>query len=437
MKLNSILVFLILPVLLATASVHAEDVLVLDDGVENKNSMTWPMLPGESVSDLAIKFYPKNKVMQRLFTAKALSLNYETMPKLNPNADFSVPTAVVIPTLKSLSYSTQVIKSAHQKSEKNLQMSYNMMDAARRVPKSLLDEYEYLVTRNTFLKEELAKLNEKLVFLQSKLNDLKLILDKTISLPKKKVFKNLDAKIIKQEIKPAPVPMPKNPTFDLVNINALLTALGLALVAGLGFYLHKQNRKKASKKSLSGLTQVPTTLGFDDTWQKTEQYFDTKTGVPLNTDTQVGDLNERSILDEAKFLMSKSQPNEAIEHIKWSIRAQPKVSISLWMYLLEIFKETNQKEEFESYAKVMHQTFNVMTPAWEEKDVALVIAQSLEEFSHIMEKLTGMWPNDSAINYLRGLINDNRNGERGGFGKAVIDEIVQLIAVLEARKELV
>ena len=63
--------------------------------------------------------------------------------------------------------------------------------------------------KNEFLKNELAKLNEKLIFLQGKLKDLKLTLDKTLGgqsvnqsseqstiaeLPTKKVFKNLDAK---------------------------------------------------------------------------------------------------------------------------------------------------------------------------------------------------------------------------------------------------
>jgi hypothetical protein len=38
---------------------------------------------------------------------------------------------------------------------------------------------------------------------------------------------------------------------------------------------------------------------------------------------------------------------------------------------------------------------------------------------------------------LRGLIADNRGGERIGFGKDVVEEILMLIAVLDTRKELV
>jgi hypothetical protein len=53
-----------------------------------------------------------------------------------------------------------------------------------------------------------------------------------------------------------------------------------------------------------------------------------------------------------------------------------------------------------------------------------------------MEKLYSVWPDDDARRYLQNLINDNRNGERGGFGQAVLDEILTLIRVLDVRKDL-
>jgi len=435
MKLNSLFVFLVTTVLILISNAQAGDVLRLDDGIEN--TITWPMLPGESVEKLAAKFYPKNIVMQRHFTAKVISLNAESMPKLNAREDFSVPTAVVIPTLKSLSYRAQAIKSAHSKyNQQSLRMSYNMIDSVRHVPKSLLEEYDYLVTRNTFLKEELEKLNEKLTFLQSKLNNLKLILDKSLSLPVKKSYKNLDAKIIQSNrvttAKPVEKPDLMSKILNSFNMNAFLASIGMVLVASLATFLIRNNHKKSQRRTLLGDLKIETSLGFDDTWQQPNQIqVDTKTGVPLNTNTLVDDLNEGSILDEAKFLMSKGQPNEAIEHIKWSIRAKPKSSVNLWLYLLEIFKQQNQKEEFENFAKVMHRTFNVMTPIWEDKNVAIVVAETLEEFPHICEKLSDLWPKESAIIYLRNLIKDNRNGERTGFGKDITEEILLLIAILE------
>jgi hypothetical protein len=46
-----------------------------------------------------------------------------------------------------------------------------------------------------------------------------------------------------------------------------------------------------------------------------------------------------------------------------------------------------------------------------------------------------MWPTAEAKDYLRGLITDSRDGERAGFGKAVLSEILFLIALLDTRKD--
>ena len=46
-----------------------------------------------------------------------------------------------------------------------------------------------------------------------------------------------------------------------------------------------------------------------------------------------------------------------------------------------------------------------------------------------------MWPSHQSKNYLRSLITDKRNGERAGFGKAVLSEILLLIALLDTRQD--
>lgn len=45
-------------------------------------------------------------------------------------------------------------------------------------------------------------------------------------------------------------------------------------------------------------------------------------------------------------------------------------------------------------------------------------------------------PGELATVYLRGLINDNRGGDRTGFGKAVLNEVLMLVAMLDIRKDL-
>lgn len=99
-----------------------------------------------------------------------------------------------------------------------------------------------------------------------------------------------------------------------------------------------------------------------------------------------------STLSEAKLLMSINRHQDAIAYLKLMIESQPKASINHWLYLLEIFRKLNLKDDFEAYAKGLHNIFNVMTPVWYETEISIVVPQSLEEFPHIVEKLCSVGP---------------------------------------------
>ena len=157
----------------------------------------------------------------------------------------------------------------------------------------------------------------------------------------------------------------------------------------------------------------------------TQQNSATKTIQPITDATLV----------EAELLMSIHRSQDAIDHLKLSIGANPKTSINHWLYLLEIFRKLNLKEEFEKYAAGLKANFNVTTQAWDDSIAPGTLPQYLEEFPNIMEKLYPIWPSDQAKYYLRSLIIDNRDGERAGFGKAVLSEILLLIALLDTRQD--
>ena len=170
MKLNLNLVFLLALILsslvLSTSIVAiADDALILDAELQDTNSMTWPMLPGENLNDVARLFYPKNQTMQQQFMAKTLRLSSNIQADLNPVKRFETPTLLVIPTLKSLSYSKNGTNESRKKPRKQkLQLSYDIGRTIEQVPAKLLQDYQWLVSKNAFLKEELAKLNKKIIF---------------------------------------------------------------------------------------------------------------------------------------------------------------------------------------------------------------------------------------------------------------------------------
>lgn len=456
----------------------ADDALRLDSSSlsvqDDASSMTWPMLPGESVNDLARMFYPNNKAMQQQFVAKTLRLNSETESNLKATKRFESPTLLVIPTLKSLSNKSlakNAVKSSKKSNKQSLKMSYGLKQVVEQLPQKLMQDYEELVSKNVFLKEQLIKLNEKIVFLQAKLDDLKLIFDKTLVLPSndlqaqasasvanlpvaippdasqpntsqpatKKVFKNLNKQAPAPTSEPTIAPAVTPSFFDSLNmdlVKALLAAVALLLLGA--FALKKYRERMFENLSFAATKMQHTVSDFSG-------YFEDKSSVKKEQNLEVvqqvkaaKEIETRlsATLEEAKLLLSVNRATDAIAHLKATISAQPKASLNHWLYLLEVFRKLNMKDEFEQYAESLHQTLNVMTPVWYEKSAAIYVPLSLEEFPHIMEQLYGVWPGELASVYLRSLISDNRGGDRVGFGKEVVGEILFLIELIHSYKDI-
>ena len=355
-------------------------------------------------------------------------------------------------------------------------MSYGLKQALESVPQKLRQEYDQLVNKNAFLKEQLIKLNQKIVFLETKLVELKLIFDKTLTLPDlplvnsealtspvvqnttqpttpttieptvKKVFKNLsqaeNTKAHKKTQSTETGAPAEHSWFNSINADLVKAALAIAALLLLGTFLLKKYRQRMFEKLSFTATKIQNTVNDFSGYYEKKIVADEESSAAVQQQQAAKEVETRlsATLEEAKLLMSVNRGTDAIAHLKMTIQSQPKASINHWLYLLEVFRKLNLKNEFEEYADNMHETFNVMTPVWYEKEVAIntvmIVPQSLEEFPHIMEQLYGVWPGELATVYLRSLITDNRGGERVGFGKAVVSEILMLIALLDTHKDI-
>ena len=378
----------------------ANDALTLDNALstnsqpaqtEQKNSMTWPMLPGESLADVARLFYPNNKTMQQKFVTQALKLSAETAPSLKPTQRFEQPTLLLIPTLKSLSkISASKVKN---KNKQALKMSYGLKQALESVPQKLRQEYDQLVNKNAFLKEQLIKLNQKIVFLETKLVELKLIFDKTLTLPDlplvnsealtspvvqnttqpitlattapavKKVFKNLNQAENTKANKPPQIPAVQAPTepswVDNINADLIKAALAMAALLLLGAFLLKKYRERMFAKLSFTATKIQNTVtDFSGYFEKTKVAKQEESPEAVQQQQAAKEVEARlsATLEEAKLLMSVNRGTDAIAHLKMTIQSQPKASINHWLYLLEVFRKLNLKNEFEEYADNMHET---------------------------------------------------------------------------------
>ena len=525
MKLKLILVCMLALIFGGNVWAQTADSLALENDLQSaqeSNNMTWPMLPGESLNDVARLFYPKSVVMQRLFISKTLRLNTEKHAQLSAGARFAEPTLLVVPTLKSLSKNVQIKQAAAQKPRvSRLQITTDFESLLNKVPVKFKQEYEFWVSKNELLKQQLAILKQKIVFLESKLNNLTLVWEKTLSLPAgetvainadkstnanpnaklssdqtannnnannvavdasnitngatnvagvastlttnagsvantgtnagastgRKVFKNLNQNSNQKSVTNAsatimqPAQAPNN-LLDYLTTDFAKIVLAVGALLLLAALLLKQYRERMFAKMSFVATSMQATI--QETIVDFGGYLKPKLPEPDDTPEAkqqaqaAKEVEARldSTLSEAKLLMSINRHQDAIAHLKLTIESQPKASINHWLYLLEIFRKLNLKDDFEAYAKGLHDIYNVMTPVWYETEISIVVPQSLEEFPHIVEKLCSVWPGELATVYLRGLINDNRGGDRTGFGKAVLNEVLLLVAMLDIRKDL-
>ena len=155
------------------ASSFQSDPLPLDEG--ESTTVTWPLLSGESVQSLSRLFYPNNKRMQHLFVQRTLHLSQEIRPNLNAYTTINQASLVIIPNIKYLARqgsrtrhtSTNKVKHNKLKAQQELKMSDALKDADKfSLTPEMQSKYEGLVKKNELLKNELEKLNSKLVSMQ-------------------------------------------------------------------------------------------------------------------------------------------------------------------------------------------------------------------------------------------------------------------------------
>lgn len=143
---------------------------------DSHETITWPMLPGENLNQLAAMFYPGNRPLQRWFVTRTLELSRQINPELDANTVFEQPTALFIPRtlLQKAAPFENGWQGAHHDSSTGLRMSYQLRGTTRSiVTPAMQAEYEELSKRNLSLKQQLEYLNLRLGDMQAYLNQLK------------------------------------------------------------------------------------------------------------------------------------------------------------------------------------------------------------------------------------------------------------------------
>lgn len=239
----------------------------------------------------------------------------------------------------------------------------------------------------------------------------------------------------------------------------LLTVLFvLALFVGLALY----SRKQAEKRKVAA-SDVPATANKTAFFETILSVFPSKIvkTQPLTVQSEfsgsIRDAEPVKVTDEkedaelmlaqAKIYVNLGRYDDAIKLLNTHIQAAPTAALQHWLYLLDIYRETDQKEAFEESAEQLHHTFNVVMPLWEKistVDEFFAPVHTLEEYDYIVNKVTKLWADcekeaDKMMqtkNYLDKLLTDTRDHERTGFSMDVFEEIVLLRDMLDAREKL-
>ena len=437
-------------------------------------TMAWSLLPGESLNDVARLFYPKNKQMQWRFVEKTVQLSREVYPNLNPAYHVDVEHAIVIPNIKYLK-APKVKK--HFKPEHNTKLKTPEF-AAQVTPNETnawQEAYDYLVAKNQFLKQEIAKLNAKLAYLQELLAsltaDLLRVLENTAPLSGTNPTQTIES-TVETTLSPTSHPTagfgrgPQNTWYLWLPILSVLFVMGLFFMLGL----HKTSATVNNRHSPNLYTILKSKYGtIKKNWfTKNKPEIIKKSPVIFSSDfpiqpvakseysgsmivTDLSDIGIPNNIDDKELALEQAQiyvdikrEDVAIKLLKEQIKSAPRAALRHWLLLLDIYRKNNQKEEFLQYAKLLHKHFNVMMPSWDNNTLPAAIATSLEQFDHISNKMTALWENcekeagkiAQTKEYLDELLLDNRSNERTGFSVEVFKEIMLLRGMLEMRQKL-
>jgi hypothetical protein len=140
------------------------------------------------------------------------------------------------------------------------------------------------------------------------------------------------------------------------------------------------------------------------------------------------------VMELAEIMLSFGRVNGAAQTLQEFIEANPKAALQPWMRLLDIYRDSGMRAEFDALATNLNQNFNVEIVHWDKAAPGERVEMSLELLPHIRDQIDALWGNPECFDYLQQLLRDNRNGERTGFSLPVVKEILLLIDLMVAEK---
>jgi pilus assembly protein FimV len=164
-----------------------------------------------------------------------------------------------------------------------------------------------------------------------------------------------------------------------------------------------------------------------------------------------GDCN--TVMELAEIMVSFGRIKGATQALEEFLESDPGAALNPWLKLLEIYQANNMREEFEACSAKLNSHFNVSPVAWESAAESLKVSIAITDendlsieallqrlptimtIPRLKESIQNAWGTPEALDYLKSLLSDTRNGSRNGFPLAIAHELLFLIDLRETRPQ--
>lgn len=151
-----------------------------------------------------------------------------------------------------------------------------------------------------------------------------------------------------------------------------------------------------------------------------------RNAIDYATSTEMPKVEElNDVMYEAEFWMSLNKIDNAIRLLEQYTISDQGSSPLPWLLLFDLYRKTQQNEQYMSLQRQFQRFFNGKIPDWEDYDHARQ-SIGLEAMGTLMARVETLWNTDEMIPFLESLLLDDRDGTREGFELGVYRDILFL-----------
>ncbi len=136
------------------------------------------------------------------------------------------------------------------------------------------------------------------------------------------------------------------------------------------------------------------------------------------------------VLDHADVFLSHGRKSLAIQLLQNHLLDNPKQSVTIWLFLLDLLAKENLKTVYSQTAIDCKQYFNIKITDFTTSE-EIQSNQTLESFPRLQKGLEDVWGKPESIIYLDDLIYNNRLEPRAGLEKGLIEELLLLKTIAQ------